>query len=94
METLLLIDRRRDDASGDGITQAYSQEIRAIRGTSFSVDDVPGKTLQYQVSVLGGVTHLMGPGDEILATGGAKGPYMIWKIESVDLVSKKAITLK
>ena len=94
METLLLIDRRRDDASGDGITQAYSQEIRAIRGTSFSVDDVPGNMPAESGSVLVRLARLMGPGDQILATGGAKGPYMIWKIESVDLVSKKAITLK
>jgi hypothetical protein len=94
VETLLLIDRRRDEASGGGVTQVSSQEVRALPGTAFVVEDVPGKKLQYQVAMIGGNLRLMGPGDQILATGGDKGPYTIWKIEDVDLVSKSAITLR
>jgi hypothetical protein len=91
VKTLVLIDRATDDASG---TRDYSQEVRAYNRTAFESTDLKGKVLSYQVAMIGGNFRLLGDGDQILAMGGADGPYQVWKITGIDLVDKKAIVLE
>jgi hypothetical protein len=93
VETLLLIDRRKDEMSGNAITRSYSQEVRSFPSTHFVVTDVKGKVLSYQVAMIGGNLRLLGDPDQIQATGGAHGPFHIWKVESYDLVDRSAITV-
>jgi hypothetical protein len=93
VETLVLVDRRRDEVTGDKLVQSFSQEVRAVRGSSFTVDELPGKVLSYQVAMIGGNLRLVGDGDQIVATGGANGPYHIWKVTGIDLVDRDAILL-
>jgi hypothetical protein len=90
VETLLLIDRRTDDASG---VRRHSQEVRPFASTTFQVNDLEGKVLSYQVALLGGNLRLLGDGDQIVAKAGAQGPYHIWKVTSFDLVDRDAVVL-
>ncbi len=94
VQTLVLIDRRQDAVSGDKLTHAFSQEARAVRGTSFQVSDLPGLVLDYQVAVVAGNLRLLGDGDHIVANAGDNGPYHIWRIDGIDLVSRDAIALR
>ncbi len=94
VQTLVLIDRRKDEASGGKFVQTFSQEVRPVKGASFTSGDLPGKSLSFQVAVIAGNLRLTGSGDQILATGGDNGPYHIWKVTGVDLVSKDAIELQ
>jgi hypothetical protein len=94
VRTLVLIDHRTDQVSGDKLVHAYTQEVRAVNGSSFDVTDLPGKSLSYQVASIAGNLRILGDGDQIVATGGANGPYHIWRIDGVDLVSSDAIVLR
>ena len=93
VETLVLVDRRTDEVTGGKLVRNFSQEVRAVQGTAFTVDDLPGKALNYQVAVIGGNLRLVGDGDQIVATDGANGPYHIWKVTGIDLVDRDAILL-
>jgi len=93
VQTLLLIDRRKDEMSGNAVTRTYSQEVRSFPSTNFVVTDVKGKVLSYQVAMIGGNLRLLGDPDQIQATSGANGPFHIWKVESYDLVDRSAITV-
>jgi hypothetical protein len=94
VETLLLIDRRKDEMSGNAITRTYSQEVRSFPSTNFVVTDVKGKVLSYQIAMIGGNLRLLGDPDQIQAGPGANGPFHIWKVESYDLVDRSAITVE
>ena len=94
VQTLVLVDRRTDQVSGNQLVRNFDQEVRAVPGTSFQVTDLPGKVLSYQVAVIGGNLRLVGDGDQIVATGGANGPYSIWKITGIDIVDRSAIVLQ
>jgi hypothetical protein len=93
VETLLLIDRRKDEMSGDAITRRFSQEVRSFPSSNFVVTDVKGKVLSYQLALIGGNLRLLGDSDQIQAGPGANGPFHIWKVESFDLVDRAAITI-
>ncbi len=93
VETLVLVDRRTDEVSGEKLVQNFTQDVRAVKGSAFSVDDLPGKALHYQVAMIGGNLRLVGDGDQIVATGGANGPYHIWKVTGIDLVDRDVIML-
>lgn len=94
VQTLLLIDRKSDEADGHASVRRFTQEVRAFDSTSFQVKDLKGKVLSYQVAMIGGNLRLLGDGDQILATGGEGGPFQIWKVDSIDLVDRKAVTLR
>jgi hypothetical protein len=94
VQTLLLIDRRRDTPEGASMVRHHSQEVRAFSGTSFEVRDLQGKVLAYQVAMLGGNLRLLGDGDQILAMGGAGGPYQVWRVDGIDLVDRAAVVLQ
>jgi hypothetical protein len=68
--------------------------VRAFSGTSFEVRDLQGKVLAYQVAMLGGNLRLLGDGDQILAMGGAGGPYQVWRVDGIDLVDRAAVVLQ
>lgn len=93
-ETLVLIDRRKDMMVGGDLVSAFSQEVRAVRGTSFEVKDLAGKVLNYQVAVIAGNLRLVGDGDQIVARGGDNGPFQIWKVTGIDLVDRGAILIQ
>jgi hypothetical protein len=93
VKTLVLIDRRTDSVSGGKLVHTYSQDVRAVDGSSFDVTDVPGKSLSYQVASIAGNLRLLGGGDQIVATGGENGPYHIWRVDGVDLVPADSIVL-
>ena len=92
-QTLLLIDRRKDEMSGNQITRRFSQEVRTFPSSNFVVTDVKGKVLSYQLAMIGGNLRLLGDSDQIQAGAGANGPFHIWKVESFDLVDRAAITI-
>lgn len=94
VETLVLINHRKDTAAGDGVTRAYSQQVRALGTSNFTVEDLPGKVLSYQVATVGGNLRLLGDGDQIVCSAGDKGPFRIWKIESVKLVDRASIRMR
>jgi hypothetical protein len=94
VQTLVLIDRSTDEVSDGSAVRKHSQEVRSYSGTSFEVTDLKGKVLSYQVASIGGNVRLLGDGDQILATGGAHGPYQIWKITGIDIVDKDAVSLR
>ena len=93
-QTLILIDRRKDTISGGQLVSEFSQEVRAVRGTSFEVKDLDGKVLNYQVAVIAGNLRLVGDGDQIVARGGDNGPFQIWKVTGIDLVDRGAILVQ
>jgi hypothetical protein len=93
VQTLLLIDRRKDEMNGTAITRRFSQEVRSFPSLNFVVTDLKGKVLSYQVAMIGGNLRLLGDPDQIQATAGSGGPFHIWKVESYDLVDRAAITL-
>jgi hypothetical protein len=93
VETLLLIDRRKDDMNGSAITRSFSQEVRSFPSSNFVVTDLKGKVLSYQLAMIGGNLRLLGDPDQIQAGPGTNGPFHIWKVESYDLVDRDAITL-
>jgi len=93
VETLLLIDRRKDAMSGNAITRSFSQEVRSFPSSNFVVADMKGKVLSYQLAMIGGNLRLLGDPDQIQAGPGANGPFHIWKVESFDLVDRAAISL-
>ncbi len=93
-QTLILIDRRKDTISGGQLVSEFSQEVRAVRGASFEVKDLDGKVLNYQVAVIAGNLRLVGDGDQIVARGGDKGPFQIWKVTGIDLVDRGAIVVQ
>jgi hypothetical protein len=90
VQTLLLVDRRTDQASG---VRRLSQEVRSFASTQFQVNDFEGRVLSYQVAFLGGNLRLLGDGDQIVAKAGAQGPYHVWKVTAVDLVDRDAVVL-
>lgn len=94
VQTLLLIDRRTDAMDNGVMVQHFTQEVRAFTGTSFQVTDLKGKSLAYQVAMLGGNLRLLGDGDQILAMGGADGPYQVWRVDGISLVDKEAVLLQ
>ena len=94
VKTILLVDHREDSAADAGLVRKHSQDIRVFNSTQFTVQDVPGKTLTYQVASIAGNLRLLGGGDQILATGGDHGPYHVWKVEEVRLVDADAISLR
>ena len=94
VQTLVLIDRATDEMSKGSAVRRHTQEVRSYQGTSFEVTDLKGKVLSYQVASISGNVRLLGDGDQILATGGAHGPYQIWKITGIDVVDKDAISLR
>jgi len=94
VQTLLLIDRRTDELGRGTMVQRYSQEVRAFTGTSFTVADLKGKVLKYQVAMLGGNLRLLGDGDQILAMGGNDGPYQVWRVDGISLVDREAVILQ
>jgi hypothetical protein len=93
-ETLVLIDRRKDTISGGQLTSNFTQEVRAVRGSSFEVKDLAGKVLNYQVAVIAGNLRLVGDGDQIVARGGENGPFQVWKVTGIDLVDRDAILVQ
>lgn len=94
VETLVLIDRRKDTISGGQLVSDFSQEVRAVRGAAFEVKDLAGKVLNYQIAVIAGNLRLVGDGDQIVARGGDNGPFQIWKVTGLDLVDRGAILVK
>lgn len=94
VQTLVLIDRATDEVRGGSAVRKHSQEVRAYPGTTFEVTDLKGKVLSYQVAFIGGNVRLLGDGDQILAMGGANGPYQIWKITGIDIVDKNTISMR
>jgi len=93
VKTLVLIDRRTDAVQGGGLVRQYTQEVRSFDKLNFEVTDLPGKVLAYQVAMIGGNLRLLGSGDQIVARGGQGGPYQIWKVTSIDIVSSDAVIL-
>jgi len=93
VQTMVLIDRRRDVASETGVVREHTQEVRAIKGTYFQVEDIPNHVLGYQVATVGGNLRIAGDGDQILCAAGDNGPYHIWKVTSIDLVDRSKIRL-
>jgi len=93
-QTLVLIDRRKDMMVGGQLTSNFTQEVRAVRGSSFEVKDLAGKVLNYQVAVIAGNLRLVGDGDQIVARGGDNGPFQIWKVTGIDLVDRGAILVQ
>jgi hypothetical protein len=93
VETLLLIERRKDEMSGDSVVHRFSQEVRAFPSSTFEVKDIQGKVLAYQVALIGGNLRLLGDSDQIQAKAGSGGPFSIWKVTGVDLVDRSAIVL-
>ena len=93
VQTLLLIERRKDEMSGDSVARHFSQEVRAFPSSTFEVKDVQGKVLAYQVAMIGGNLRLLGDSDQIQAKAGSGGPFSIWKVTGVDLVDQSAIVL-
>ncbi len=79
---------------GGELVSAFSQEVRAVRGTSFEVKDLAGKVLNYQVAVIAGNLRLVGDGDQIVARGGDNGPFQVWKVTGIDLVDRGAILVQ
>jgi hypothetical protein len=94
VETLLLIDRRQDEMNGSAVARNYTQEVRAFPNSNFTVSDIKGKVLSFQVAMIGGNLRLLGDPDQIQAAAGENGPFHIWKITGYDLVDQSAITLE
>ena len=94
VQTLLFIDRRRDEMNGGNVTRKFTQEVRSFPTSSFTVTDVKGKVLSYQVALIGGNLRLLGDSDQIQASAGSGGPFHIWKVTGYDLVDRSAITLE
>ncbi|NNF07075.1 MAG: hypothetical protein HKN21_09965 [Candidatus Eisenbacteria bacterium] len=94
VETLLLIDHRVDTMTSGRVSRRHSQEVRAIGGTYFEVEDIPNKVLAYQVASVAGNLRITGDGDQILCEGGDGAPYRIWRIDGVDLVDRKSVVIK
>ena len=94
VQTLLFIDRRRDEMNGGNVTRNFTQEVRSFPTSSFTVTDLKGKVLSYQVAMIGGNLRLLGDSDQIQASGGSGGPFHIWKVTGYDLVDRSAITLE
>lgn len=95
VQTLLLIDHRRDALQAGGYLRQFTQEARAFDSLNFEVTDLPGKVLAYQVAMIGGNLRLLGSGDQIVIRGGGQGgPYHIWKVTGIDLVNKTAVILE
>jgi hypothetical protein len=94
VQTLLLIDRRKDELTGGSLVRHHSQEVRAFNGTAFEVKDLKDRVLGYQVAMIGGNLRLLGGGDQILARGGAGSPYQVWRIDRIDLADREAVVLR
>jgi hypothetical protein len=94
VETLVLVDRRRDSRNGDTMERHHSQDIITVDGTYFEVRDIPNKVLGYQIAMIGGNLRLTGDGDQILCSAGVGGPFHIWKVEDIDLIDRKAIAFR
>lgn len=94
VQTLVLIDRQRDERTGETTVRHHEQEVRAFGDTAFEVTDLKGKSLHYQVAMVGGNLRLVGDGDHIQAKAGQGGPFKMWKVTGVDLVDASAIILR
>ncbi len=94
IRTLLLVDYRRDAVDKNGLVRRHGQEVYAIAGDAFTVGDIPGKPLSFQVATVDGRLGLLGDGDQILCPGGPHGPFHIWKIEGIELVGREALRLR
>jgi len=93
IQTVILIDRRTDEIRDGVLMKHHGQEVRGVAGEMFEVTDIPGKSLAYQVAMVGGNLRLLGDGDQIVAKAGENGPYHIWKIEGIDLVNQGSVIL-